>query len=307
MGRNNKLLTLDYVRAEVEKSGERQLLSTCYINNRTPLLFKCLVDTSHKDYWARYDNIQAGKGCPTCAGRPNLTYEDVKKEIEHSGTVRLLATEYVNNATKMEMKCLIDDSHPIFYKTYNHFKHDKHNCPMCYIDSRLLTFDHVKENVERDGTTLLLEEQYIKSTVKMKMRCLRDNKHPIFYMSYGAFQYNQNRCPNCSNIISEGELEVGDFVRTCYDGVIIRNDRTQIVNPMTNSALELDIWLPELNKAIEYNGHYYHSFPDYMVRDKIKRSMCSNKNIDLLLVWDEEWHYTKNRCMEKIRTFLGVD
>lgn len=69
-----------------------------------------------------------------------------------------------------------------------------------------------------------------------------------------------------------------------YDGEILPNDRNTIINPLTNNYLELDVYLPEKSKAIEFNGTYWHSLPN---NDRIKKEQCRYNNIDLLVIEEE--------------------
>jgi len=104
--------------------------------------------------------------------------------------------------------------------------------------------------------------------------------------------------------VSSQEKEILAYIRSIYNGVILKNDKTQIYNPYTGRMLEIDIWIPEIRKGIEYNGRYWHSFPETVRRDEIKKMFCDNNNIDLLIVDDVEWR--KNKDFEKIKQFIGV-
>lgn len=63
------------------------------------------------------------------------------------------------------------------------------------------------------------------------------------------------------------------------------NDRRTIRNPKTNYTLELDIWCPEVNLAIEYDGEHHFSIKPYGEKvhkyakslDKIKNKVCKEK------------------------------
>jgi len=52
------------------------------------------------------------------------------------------------------------------------------------------------------------------------------------------------------------EQEIQEYAKSIYNDNIINNDRTIIINPITGHNLELDIYFPKLNKAIEFNGKY---------------------------------------------------
>ena len=100
-----------------------------------------------------------------------------------------------------------------------------------------------------------------------------DNEHP--------------RCLNCYPILigfSKMEKEVAEFCKIYYPN-LIENDRT-ILNP-----LELDIYIPEINLAIEFNGLYWHS--ELNGKDKTyhlnKYLDCKNKGIKLVQIFEDEW------------------
>ena len=82
---------------------------------------------------------------------------------------------------------------------------------------------------------------------------------------------------------------------------VLANSRNQIFSPETGHGLELDIFLPDLNKAIEYNGEYWHKDSD---RDLVKQKLCRSKGIDLLIVWDKEWFSNNKKCESRIREFV---
>ena len=80
------------------------------------------------------------------------------------------------------------------------------------------------------------------------------------------FNHNHVICTNCNPInkpISIQEKELLDFVKSNYNGEIIHNDRS-IIHPY-----ELDIYLPDLRLAIEYNGDYWHANPEFYSEDEI--------------------------------------
>lgn len=88
--------------------------------------------------------------------------------------------------------------------------------------------------------------------------------------------------------VSKYETELIDFIKSIYKNNIIQND-TEIL-----SGLELDLYIPELKLAIEFNGTYYHSdlfkTKDYHLK---KTKECNNKGIKLIHIWDADWIYKK--------------
>ena len=109
-------------------------------------------------------------------------------------------------------------------------------------------------------------------------------------------------CHKCAVRCSSAEKEVVAFVKSIYKGEIIENDRS-IIAPK-----ELDVYIPEKNFAIEYNGLYWHS----EAQDKgqsyhlNKTKMCMNKGIRLLHIYENEWRDKQDICKSMIASALGV-
>jgi hypothetical protein len=294
--------TYDQVKSFIEKEGYT-LLSNDYINNKTKLKIMC--DKEHI-FEMTYSHLKSGQRCPKCsmikkADKHRLTYNQVKTIIENEGYY-LLSNEYVNNKEKIKIKC---DKNHTFNMRFDNFKHGC-RCPKCAIIERTknktLTYEQVKSFIEKEGYSLLSDE-YVKSVKKLQLQC--PDKH-TFNMCFNNFQSGQ-KCPICSfkDGKSKPEKEIFSYIKSIYNGKIIENDRTQIINPHTNKNLELDIWLPEVRKAIEFNGKYWHSKNDVSVRDIIKKEQCNNKKINLFIIDEIEWIKDKNNCLDLIKGFIN--
>lgn len=96
--------------------------------------------------------------------------------------------------------------------------------------------------------------------------------HETVMKRYGGypFLFNPNR--------SEGEIQLFDYIRTIVPLSIemLANDRTQMTPNERNNWRanhELDIWIPQLKIAIEYQGSFWHNplrFPKKAYNDKEK-------------------------------------
>ena len=84
---------------------------------------------------------------------------------------------------------------------------------------------------------------------------------------------------------SRGENEVRDFVESL--GVKTIHDRCNII-----PHKELDIYCPDNNIAIEYNGLYWHS--DICIQSRLyhynKSKECEEKGIRLIHIYEDEWN-----------------
>lgn len=102
--------------------------------------------------------------------------------------------------------------------------------------------------------------------------------------------------------------EVVNFIGSFYCGEIQTNNRS-ILN-----GLELDIFLPELNLAFEYNGIHHHyereleqSFAKRKGKDyhNTKTSLSEVKNVRLMHIWSCDWESRKDILKSMIRNRIG--
>ena len=103
------------------------------------------------------------------------------------------------------------------------------------------------------------------------------------------FRYlnNINVCTKCvpiSNSISQAEHEILEYVKSITNNTVISKNKSAI------APFELDIYIPELNIAIEYNGLYWHREEKVGKRYHItKTKMCEDNNIQLIHIFEDEW------------------
>jgi len=273
----NKKLSYNYVKDYIEKE-DYKLLSKKYKNNKQKLLLKCPIGHEYKISFSTFKNSK--HRCPYCADNIKYTYEYVKDFIEKEG-YQLLSKEYKNNHTKLLIKCPIGHEYKTTFKLFL-----KCSCPLCINNNIKYTYEYVKNYIEKEGYKLL-SDNYKNVCTKLLLKCPIGHEYEV---SFAAFKNSKHRCPICwyESKSSKTEKELQNYIESLgYN--IIRNDRTQIINPLTGKNLELDIWIPDKKKAIEYNGTYWHNKLNMIKRDKIKVNQCKQKGIDLLIVKDYNW------------------
>jgi len=100
------------------------------------------------------------------------------------------------------------------------------------------------------------------------------------------------------------EKEVLVYIQSIYSGAIIENDRT-IIAPK-----ELDIYLPEINLAIEFNGIFWHSYDSIETfKEKCihltKNKKCIEAGIHLIQIFENEWLLKQDICKSIISSHLN--
>ena len=95
---------------------------------------------------------------------------------------------------------------------------------------------------------------------------------------------------------SRGENDLFRFVKTIYSGKIVRNYKDHY---------ELDLFLPELNLAIEYNGIYWHS-NKFSKDDRFikKLKYFKDKYIQIINIYEDEWRQKKKIVKQKTFTHI---
>lgn len=102
---------------------------------------------------------------------------------------------------------------------------------------------------------------------------------------------------------SVGEKQVMEFFNDL--GVeVIQGNRTIL------SGLELDLYIPKYNIAIEYCGLYWHA--DCHARiDKhyhsVKHKKCEEQGIMLITIFEDEWRKRKKQVQAKLLSLIGMD
>ncbi len=101
--------------------------------------------------------------------------------------------------------------------------------------------------------------------------------------------------------ISYKEKELVNFIKTFYKNDILEN-RRKIIYPK-----ELDIYIPDLKLAIEFNGNYWHSQEigcpkDYHLQ---KSLLCRDKGIRLIHIYEFEDFEEQKQLLKDL--ILGID
>jgi len=119
-------------------------------------------------------------------------------------------------------------------------------------------------------------------------------------------RYNSNIeiCTVCNPLYNNKsilESDIFNYIKQLYNGNIIQSDKTIL------KGKELDIYLPEYNVAIEFNGLYWHS---ELFKDKQyhlnKTIMCKKQGIRLVHIFEDEWLYKQDIVKSRIKNILNI-
>lgn len=283
-----------------------------YINKQTKVIVTC---PEHGDFEVTPGAHYILKsGCPECAkiSRSKTKSKGLEKFIKQANLkwnsfYNYSKVNYINNYTKVEIICPIHGS--FFKDPRSHIDPQRYGgCQSCSKERLGKIISKVQQQKPK-GTN---REAFIEYCSK-----IHNNKYSYNKMNYvnmmtpieiicpihGVFiqhpinHYQGKGCPECGKHISKskGEIELCEYIKSIYKGNIISNDRIQL------DGKELDIYLPELKLAFEYDGKYWHQLkeekePGY---HDLKDSLAKEKNINLIHIKEEDW--TKNQDETKLK------
>ena len=272
-----------------------------YKNNRIHIEIIC---KEHGNFLQTPSGHLSGKGCTECGkekskkdtrSRIMLSKNEFIKKANnvHKNLYDYSKIEYVDTRTKIKIIC---KKHGSFLQTPQ--KHmSGRGCPICGRERTVeYNFSNTQDFICKAKTLHgdlfnYKKVDYRGADMKIEIIC---KKHGSFFQS----PHNHLKgtgCPRCGVSASKLEIEIVSFIKTFYLGEIITNSK-DIIPPM-----ELDIFLPTLNLAIEFNGGYWHNEKfkpkDYHL---LKYNLCKEKDIRLISIW--EWEIVKDK--EKIKNFI---
>jgi hypothetical protein len=96
------------------------------------------------------------------------------------------------------------------------------------------------------------------------------------------------------------EIDLLNYIKKIYSGEILTNDRNII------SPYEIDIYLPDIKIAFEFNGLYWHSEMNKSISyHSDKTNKCLDKDIRLIHIWEDDWFYKNNIIKSIIKNAIG--
>lgn len=173
-------------------------------------------------------------------------------------------------------------------------------CQQCKRDENLLSVKYPELRKKYCPSNEVPFEE-LTSGMRKKLIWICEKGHKRKQSVYSATKY-----PNCPQCMQWGtsmlEQEVIAYVKSILpkDVEIKENDRKLI------SPKELDIYIPELSVAVEFNGLYWHSEANGKSKNYHynKWKQCKSKNVQLFTIWEDDWLYRKEHVKSQLSTLL---
>ena len=309
IGFNDLATTNPGLAKEVSPNSEIKATEVMAFSNKK-LLWVC--NNGH-EWEATVANRSQGNGCPYCSRRKlivgvnDLETMNPKLAMEVSPNSKIKATEVTSGSeNKLLWRCC--KGHEWEAKVYN--RSNGNGCPYCSNHKILIGFNDLATTNPQ-----LAKEVSLNSKIKATEVTAGSNKKLLWRCSKGheweaaVLHRSQNTgCPKCSG--SKMERDFAQLVKTIIpeNTDIIHNDR-KLIKPY-----ELDVLIPSLNLAFEFNGDYWHS--NEMIRerhphfktskqfDNFKKQECEKHGVELFFVREKQWANNYEKTVDRIKRII---
>jgi hypothetical protein len=274
--------SIDFVRKDIEKRGGT-LLSSEYINGSTKIDIRC--NKCFNIWHPVFASIRKGNWCPICAKAHlselfRCSFDGVKEEIAIRGGT-LLSTTYNNDRQKLDIRCGVCEL--IWTTDYQHLRRG-HWCINCSASKKHTIGECNKWALSHGGECLSTE--YISCKQNLVWKCSEGHIWNATFDNVCRGKW----CPECN--IGKTQRILKDILQNIFAGHKIEENYkgfNWLYNKKTKGKQEIDIWIPHIKLAVEYDGeqHFvpveYFGGKDKFVltkrRDKLKnKKMKSHKD-----------------------------
>lgn len=252
-----------------------------YLDSTTPIEVRCV---SCGNVWrARPAELSRGKGCPECArsraaAARQKSPEQFLAEVNALHPTIEILEPYVRSDTPIKVRCTVCGN--VWMPKPNTLLNG-HGCRPCSFikggrKHRQSAAESFSARME-DNEKYEVKGVYRRSDAPIEVLCKRCGTS--FSATPSSLLNDTAACPRCSTRQSSFmEKYIFNALKDAVgkESVVARDRRT--------IGMELDIYLPEMQLAIEPGGWVWHQ--DKLSRDEEKRQRCKDAGIRLVTIYD---------------------
>lgn len=243
----------------------------------------------------------AGHKCPYCQGRLPIIGQTDLATVSPSLYDEMVEKQDITSKSNKVIEWKCSKGHT--WKATPAHRMSGTGCPSC--SGRVAIPGKTSIDAVKPGISDMLVDKTLATkltyasnkSVEWKCECGDTWKAPVYYLTLNG----GTRCPKCSRRRSAAEESLASYVES-LGFTIERNDRT-VIPPK-----ELDIYIPEKNIAIEYNGLYWHT--ERIVGQGLhysKYRACKEAGIQLIAIWEDDWILKQDIVKKMIAAKLGIN
>ncbi|MDC0556926.1 zinc-ribbon domain-containing protein [Candidatus Poseidoniaceae archaeon] len=280
----------------------------------------CSFNPEHKWVTNIVHRTRSETGCPYCGGQKvdssyNLETEFPEIALEWHTELNspLKPTDYTPFSNiNVWWKCPKGEDH-VFDCTIVNRTRENVKCPVCYgrraVESNCLETTHPKLAAEwHPSRNSLTPKEVTKGSNKLVWWKCKNHEHEW------RTAPNSRDLPGCPLCPKKNQTALFEIVKKLYpdDEILFDYKHPELIFP-SGWRMELDIWLPRIQLALEYQGQqhydssYWHEstdrFESQQKRDEEKRIECGKIGITLVEIpywWEKSIEYVQSRISESI-------
>lgn len=281
--------------------------------NSTKFWWQC--SKGHEWRISPCSRVKKGANCPVCSGRvPEQGVNDLvtvspklAKQWHPNLNGNIMPNDVtINSGRKIWWQC--DKGHE--WKTAVSHRTNGTGCPVCSnriiipgINDLATHYPLIASEWHPTKNLPLLPTQVsYASGEKVWWQCKKGHDWETW-----VYARHINGCDKCmrQEQSSKGEKEIGQFLQEL--GFTVEY-RSMIPSVCAGAQVELDIYLPNENFAIEFNGVYWHSERNGKGKKYHADKWQASKNygVTLYQVWEDDWNFRKEIVLRGIAHRLGV-
>lgn len=277
--------------------------------------YKCLI--CHNVYPRKIaDAVKNINECSVCAGKIvvegfNDLYSCYPKLMEEWSDKNTIDPRTIAHQSKTVVmwecnKCHYEWSTPVYSRTGT-----GRGCAVCAGQKVLLGVNSIYDKSPlmtsqwdyEKNYPITPKDVYVASRTKYWWRC--ENNHEWYLAPGDRWWPTKNKVAACKRCVTNKVSYYENLLVKYYENKGIRLIQGSR-NILKNNNKELDIYLPDYNIAIEFNGDYWHSNTiihekynmsayDY---HKIKYDECADNGIQLLYVWYSDFNMDQDKFLK---------
>ena len=262
----------------------------------------------------------AGTGCPMCRGFQIVTSNslaikspELAKQWHPSKNNSLTPSQVgIGDERRVWWKCEKYDDHEWRASTnrrYSGLKYDSKNQGCAFCIGRRFSYSLsleakrprlVKEWHIENNKGISPDKIYYKKSIKVWWRCSKDEKHE--WKANIGDRSNGSGCPFCSlTPQSRQELIITFELLKFFKDINPKGHKTRLDGRLR----AIDIFISDLNLAIEFDGSYWHK--DKRATDKIKSEMLMEKGYQVIRIREEPLKKIHENDIISTKPYSGKD
>lgn len=245
--------------------------------------WRCAVDTRHSWAAAVVQRTKRNAGCPYCSGRMFLRedsfgakFPDLAKHLDPHYQLDVFAISPYSKKT-VDWICPNDPTHK-WRTSIGQRTRGNTGCPFC-AGQRIPRASNIQDahpkSLAKQNPALIAEWDSARNSPLTPFDVMAGSGKKAWWICsrfpehrWSASIANRNNgtgCPECTNQTSRPELRVYSELKFLFPDTVLRRKI---------DGIELDVFIPKLKVAIEYDGYYYH-------REKHDKDLEKNRLIGL--------------------------